>query len=131
MNNKRIAELIRLAEIHVNEMDPKLYGTKSKIGVRNYIYKITDPFVKGKFSDENWSGVKSVFDVIAKRGLDINWWVENGGYASDRMSKSYQFEINFENMYGTKFKFRGQLMCCFCGSVQDPMSRYDMIFQIY
>lgn len=130
MENKKIAKLIRLAEMNMN-IDPKLLKIKSKQGLKAYIYRITDKLTRGAFKDNDWSNVKKVFEVIDKAGLDINWWVENGGYSPDGTRKTYQFEINFKNEYGTKFNFKGQLICSLFGTLSDPTERYDMIFQIF
>ena len=136
MNNIKIAkQLIKLAKDlianHEYELDNKLYVMKSKTGVKNYIYKYVEKYTKGKFRDEDWSNVKAVFDKIHELGVNLNWYVENGGYSLDGMSKTYKFDIDFINQYGKEIKLSGQLICCFCGTVEDPKSAYDMIFQIF
>lgn len=138
--NIRIAkELIKLAKYIVsnnffnkqNIIDPKLYKMKTKNGIKNYISHSIDKLIKGHFKDENWSNVKKVFDAISNLGVNLNWYVENGGYSHDLSSKTYKFDISFINFQGKEFQFNGQLICCFCGTVEDPMSTYDMIFQIF
>ena len=128
-------ELIKLAK-HIisnnqNNIDQKLYKMKTKNGIKNYIYHSVDRLVKGHFKDENWSNVKKVFDAISDLGVNLNWYVENGGYSYDLSSKTYKFDINFVNFQEKEFQFHGQLICCFCGTVEDPMSTYDMVFQIF
>jgi exonuclease III len=136
MNNIKIAkELIKLAkDLIANneyELNVKLSTMKSKQGVKNYIRNYVDNVTKGKFRDEDWSNVKKVFDKIKELGVNLNWYVENGGYSLDGMSKTYKFDIDFENVYNQEIKLSGQLICCFCGIVEDPKSAYDMIFQIF
>jgi exonuclease III len=136
MNNIKIAkELIKLAkDLIANneyELNVKLSTMKSKQGVKNYIRNYVDNVTKGKFRDEDWSNVKKVFDKIKELGVNLNWYVENGGYSLDGMSKTYKFDIDFENVYNQEIKLSGQLICCFCGTVEDPKSAYDMIFQIF
>lgn len=130
-DNIRIATLVRLAEAYVNNIDQKLFNTKSKQGIKNHIYKITENLTKGRFRDDNWSNVRKVFDAVEEAGFNINWGAENGGYSPDGMRKTYQFTIDFTNAFGTDFTFSGQLICSFCGPMNDPTSVYDMIFQIF
>lgn len=136
MNNIKIAkELIKLAKNLIAnneyELNVKLSTMKSKQGAKNYIRNYVDNVTKGKFRDEDWSNVKKVFDKIKQLGVNLNWYVENGGYSLDGMSKTYKFDIDFENVYNQEIKLSGQLICCFCGTVEDPKSAYDMIFQIF
>ena len=136
MNKIKIAkELIKLAKNLIAnneyELNVKLSTMKSKQGVKNYIRNYVDNVTKGKFRDEDWSNVKKVFDKIKELGVNLNWYVENGGYSLDGMSKTYKFDIDFENVYNQEIKLSGQLICCFCGTVEDPKSAYDMIFQFF
>ena len=136
MNNIKVAkELIKLAKsLMANdeyELDVKLSSLKSIQGIKNYIRNYVDDVTKGKFRDEDWSNVKRVFDRIKELGVNLEWGVENGGYSLDGMSKTYKFNIDFINQYGKEIKLNGQLICCFCGTVEDPKSAYDMIFQIF
>lgn len=126
----KISKLIRLAEVHADNIDPKLYMAKSAQTIKNYIYKITDKYTRGLFRDDDWSNAHKVFNIIAQAGFDINWGAKGGGY-TDMDRKTYQFEIDFENINGKKFHFKGQLICSFAGSVDNPMEKYDMIFQIF
>lgn len=134
-NIKIAKELVKLAKkiIANNEyqLDYKLMKLKSKFGIKNYIYNYVDNFTKGKFRDEDWSNVKRVFDKINELGVNLNWYVEDGGYSLDGMSKTYKFDIDFINQYDNEIKLKGQLICSFCGTVEDPKSQYDMIFQIF
>lgn len=134
-NVKIAKELIKLAKnlIAYNEyeLDEKLFKMKSNQGVKNYIRNYVDDLVRGHFRDEDWSNVKKVFDRIKSLGVNLEWGVENGGYSLDGMSKTYKFDIDYVNAYDKEIKLNGQLICCFCGTVEDPKSVYDMIFQIF
>lgn len=130
-DNVKIARLVRLIEAHVNDIDQKLFNTKSKQGIKKYIYTITEELTKGRFRDDNWSNVRKVFNAIADAGFEISWGAKNGGYSPDGTMKTYQFTINFTNAFGTDFVFEGQLICSFCGPTNNPHSVYDMAFQIF
>jgi hypothetical protein len=136
MNKIKVAKsLIKLAKdllaSNAYELDEKLSALKSKQGIKNYIYKNVEKYTKGRFRDEDWSNVKIVFDKINELGVNLNWYVEDGGYSLDGMSKTYKFDIDFINKYNQEIKLNGQLICSFCGTVEDPKSVYDMIFQIF
>ena len=122
-------QIIRLAQ-QIKELDVKLYNMKSKQGVKNYIYKKIHPLTKGFFNDTDWSNVQKVFDAVYDLGVDFTWWVKDGGYEGFQCKK-YNFNIKFTNIEGKTFDFDGLLTCSFCGTVDDPMSRYDMIFQLF
>ena len=134
-NIKIAKELIAIAKTLLNkhgiEIDEKLYNIKTKQGAKNYIRNSINNLIKGHFKDQDWSHVKNVFDAINMLGVNLNWYVEKGGYAIDQSSKTYKFDIEYTNVYGEQMKFKGQLICCFCGTVDDPMSQYDMVFQIF
>ena len=134
-NIKLAKELIKLAKNLIAfdqiELNEKLFKLKSKQGIKNYIHDYVYDITKGHFRDEDWSNVKKVFDRIKQLGVNLNWYVQNGGYSLDGMSKTYKFDIDFINKDNKEIKLNGQLVCCFCGPVQDPKSVYDMVFQIF
>ena len=122
-------ELIKIAKELL--LDEKLFKLKGKSSARNYIRNKIDPYIRGMFRDDDWRHVKKVFEEIKELGVDLDWWVDNGGYSSDGMSKTYQFKIEYKNIYNNQMILRGQLICSFCGTIEDPRSVYDMTFQIF
>ena len=132
---KTAKSLIKLAKQLLAEqdymLDKKLSTMKSIQGIKNYIRNYVDDLVRGHFKDDDWRNVRNVFDKIKTLGVHVVYGATNGGYSVDGMSKTYDFEIDFINAYNKEIKINGQLTCCFCGSVEDPKSVYDMIFQIF
>lgn len=129
-----IGKILRIARELV--LDEKLKKLKSKQSAKNYIYDYVQDYIKGIFRDEDWKGVKRVFDRINNLGVQLDWWVQNGGYFKDRdtgeiKGKKYKFKISYINLQQKEVEFKGQLICSFCGTVQDPMSAYDISLIIY
>ena len=138
MDKVRIAkELAILANSLVaKQLDNKLYNAKSKQTAKNIIYRNIENLTKGIFRDQNWSNVRRIWNRLEQLGLEVNVEVKNGGYFNDRMTKEvsgkkYYFDFEYVNIEGKNFRFQGELICSFCGTVEDPMSAYDISFIIY
>ncbi len=118
----------------------ELFEKKTYDSARKFIRKAVDPYVRGLFSDEDWSNVHRVFDAIGDLGVNLNYGTRNDGFythgyhQNDRGepdSKAYEFEIKFTNVVGKKMKVCGQLIASGAGTVENPLSKYDIIFQLY
>lgn len=128
--------LLRIAKNIGTNLDNKLFNSKSKQRAKNIIYDNISDLTKGIFRDQNWSNVRKVWQRLQRLGLYVNVEVRNGGYFRDRMTgeisgKRYNFDFEYQNVDGKTFKFEGELICSFCGTVEDPMSAYDISFIIY
>lgn len=130
-------ELLKITKsLIAKQLDNKLYNTKNKQTAKNIIYRNIENLTKGIFRDQNWSNVRRIWDRLKQLGLDVNVEVKNGGYFNDRYTgqiagKKYYFDFEFSNIEGKLFRFEGELICSFCGTVEDPMSAYDISFIIY
>ena len=139
MMNKNIMakQLLRIAKLlTAKQLDDKLYKAKSKQTAKNIIYRNIENLTKGIFRDQNWSNVRKIWERLEYLGLDVNVQVKNGGYFNDRMTgeiagKKYNFDFEYNNIEGKLFRFEGELICSFCGTVEDPMGAYDISFIIY
>ena len=122
------------------EPSSELFEKKSYDSARRFIRKSVDPYVHGFFSDEDWSNVHRVFKAISDLGVNLNYGTKNDGYyvhgyhQNGNMTpdaKAYEFEIKFTNVAGKKMKVCGQLIASGAGTVEYPLSKYDIIFQLY
>lgn len=130
-------QILKIAKsLIANDLDNKLLWAKSKQTAKNIIYRNIENLTKGIFRDQNWSNVRRIWKRLEQLGLDVNVEVKNGGYFNDRMTKEiagkkYYFDFEYNNIEGKLFRFQGELICSFCGTVEDPMSAYDISFIIY
>ena len=131
---QRIEKIAR--RITAGDIDTKLFWAKSKQTAKNIIYRNVQTLIKGIFRDDDWRYVNRVFDRLRRLGLQVVVTVKNGGYFEDRRThktagKKYDFTLSYVNIQGKTFKFDGQLICSFCGSVNDPTQAYDISLIIY
>jgi len=117
-----------------------LFNKKTYASARNYINKKIYPMTTGFFSDDNWSNIHSIFNAISDMGVNLNWGTRNDGTYqhgyhrnSDGVpdSKAYMFDLKYTNIIGKKIKLSGQVIASGAGNVEDPLSRYDIVFQIF
>jgi len=82
---------------------------------------------RGFFTDEHWRGPKKVWDALSVMGLD--WDIMGSSYNGTMPpeSKTWKFEIKFTNERGKPAKLYGHLVASGAGSVDDPLSRYDIV----
>lgn len=117
------------------EIDQKLFWAKSKTTARNILHRYIDPMIRGIWKDNYWKGPNNVFKKLRELGVDLDVTVKDGGYYQrdngNPGGKVYNLDIEYKNIEGKVFKMSGTLTCAFCGTVDDPMSAYDMVFQIY
>lgn len=120
-------------KLYAETIDQKLYNFKTKSSAINYIYKVVEPYTKGFFRDESWEHLHKVFKVINDLGVDLNWWVEDGGYKKNDLSQSkvYQLEIQYMNAQGNIISIKGHLTAHAAGSIADVWDRYDMSLVMY
>jgi hypothetical protein len=95
---------------------------KTKAATKNAIYKIVAPFTKGFFEDTDWKFVRDVWKALEFHG--VTTVVEAGKYDGNK-SKTWNFTAEVNG-----FTFNGYLVASFCGTVEDPTSRYDLCFII-
>lgn len=95
---------------------------KTKTATRNAIYKIVAPFTKGFFEDTDWRFVGDVWEALAAEDVLIH--VVDTRYDFNK-SKTWNFTAEVNG-----FMFKGYMVASFCGTVDDPTSRYDLCFVI-
>lgn len=100
----------------------------------NKIYRAAEPFLKRMHRDDNWQDVYSLFDQLKKLVPECSFSLgtENGGYSDwtgkeAPSRKTYTIDVDTpENVH-----MDGELICDGAGSVEDPLSIYDMTLLIY
>jgi hypothetical protein len=96
---------------------------------RSLVNKLLDKVAKGIFRDEYWRGVKQVWNVLDKAGID--WHITRSEYHKNREgvpeSKEWKFEVEFVNDRGRPTTLYGVVLASGTGSVEDPLEKYDVI----
>jgi len=103
----------------------------SKQSLKNKIYKVIGPNIKGFFNDQSWEAIRNnIWNVLDKMGLD--WSMTDASYDGNvpPQSKTWKFEIDFTNNKGRPDKLYGNVVAAGAGSVSDPLDRYDITFII-
>jgi len=103
----------------------------------NYLYKLTQRYTRGIYSDQSWVGINRIFDVLRKEGIPFTLTDEEyiipreyapGPYHRQQMptSKTWTFEIPFTNQRGRPDTIYGTITAAGAGSVDDPLDKYDI-----
>ena len=99
--------------------------------MKNWIYKNVD--TKGIFHDEYWQGYRKTLEQIKNLGYQVisgpaNDAHHNNGYSLDGKEKAWDIQIESPE---TKIQLRGQIKAQAAGTVEDPLSAYDIILILY
>jgi hypothetical protein len=95
---------------------------KTRQALRNQIYKLIAPLTKGFFDDESWENVSRIWMALDAAGAQVT--ITKTQY-QELNSKTWSFDLE---AFGIKLS--GQLVACFCGTIEKPTSRYDICFII-
>lgn len=95
------------------------------------VNKILSDFSKGIFSDDSWQAVHKIFAKLKEVGLDVELLGAKYGGQSDSSGglptyKEWQISIPFTNNKGKSVQLIGQITAHGAGTVEDPLSRYDI-----
>lgn len=101
------------------------------------IYQVARPWTSHSFGDSDWSNFHAfVKDIEGLEEItDVTYWCENGGYGghdgqfSNGMPTYKRYTVHISTVYDAQTGYdgiKGNITCHFCGTVDDPMSRYDM-----
>lgn len=101
---------------------------------RKEVYKIMRQFVQGVFKDDSWIPVNNIWKAFNSAGLD--WTMTGSQYLHNSGSqmpvgKEWKFEITFINKNGRPTKMHGTVTASGCGTVQDILSRYDLVGLVF
>lgn len=101
------------------------------------IHQVARPWTSHSFSDYDWSNFHAFVKDIEGLGevTDVTYWCENGGYGghddpfSNGMPTYKRYIVHISTVYDAQTGYdgiKGNITCHFCGTVDDPTSRYDM-----
>ena len=131
-----VNELLKIAKelsARIQDDENSLDGmknAKARREVQNVLRRNTP---KGILHDDSWKGPNQVWDSLSSAAFD--WNLTDNFYTKDDRGnpdrKTWKFEIHFENDRGRKTTIYGSLMACGAGTVDDPLSSYDIIVTAY
>jgi len=121
----RVANRFRQA---VEMPNPLLVESITKRGAVRLLYKIIGNATKGLFRDNAWQAVHKIFKLFSDR--DIDYVLVDTVYTQDQRgapnAKIWKFEIPFLNPNNRKQIIYGTITAAGAGSVEDPLSVYDL-----
>ena len=100
-----------------------------RVLIRN-LNKVLGGVSRGFFTDEHWRGPKRVWEALNKIGIT---WDQTKNFYDNKMpneSKTWKFELEFTSKKGRPGKLYGHMVASGAGSVQDPLSRYDVVVYV-
>ena len=106
---------------------PNPLNGKSNVQARRIINKMI-PDIRGIFSDQSWEGIKRIWDAFDAASID--WAIVDTKYFKDAQGrpsgKEWKMEIYFTNNKGRETILYGTVTAHGAGTVEDPLSRYDI-----
>lgn len=106
-------------------------ASKRKYINRIYRDKNVDKYLHHSFKDNDWHYLYEMFDAIGQVPgvVDLDVRVEDGGYRRNDMAQWKEYQVSIEVESGDVIN--GTVRCNFCGTVEDPMDRYDITFTMW
>ena len=110
----------------------------SKAKLKTLLYKETKKCTYNKlYKDTGWNGAQCIWDTF--NDLDLNWHLVKSEYKRNKGNeksvmpdyKEWQFEIQWENDKGKYLKLGGTVTASGAGTVEDPLSKYDINMVIW
>lgn len=115
----------------------------SKARLKTLLYKETKKCTYNKlYKDSGWNGPQCIWDTFNK--LNLNWHIKSSDYRYEKdkgvwhegkpqmpNSKEWQFEIMWDDNKGKYKKLGGHVTAAGAGTVDQPLSRYDVNMVIW
>lgn len=104
-------------------------NSMTKVKARRFVNQLLGNYSKGLFSDDYWTPIHKMFDVMSQSGIDVTlidtkyFHDENG----NPNAKEWKFEVEFKNEKGNDSKLYGIIRASGAGTVKDPLSSYDVV----
>jgi len=109
--------------------NPNPLDGKSKQTAKRIVNRLIGSVSRGIFSDESWQGIQRVWKALEK--ADIPSYVTSAEYRHNDQGvpngKVWTFEIPFLNNRGRENKLYGTVVAGGAGSIDEPLSRYDVV----
>ena len=96
----------------------------------NRLHGLVNPITRGFFTDNFWEPVQKVWKLFSSLGIE--WRLGGSKYDSGNppTGKTWEFEINFVNNIGKVQKLYGRVRAAGAGTIEDPLSRYDVTMTV-
>lgn len=119
------SQIRKIVRKHLNE-------AINKRSIINKLYKIVEPYTRGKYRDDAWKGVDYIVNALNKAGFEPIVSVKDGGYRNSKGGntmfagndisywKEFDLEIPVDDI-----TIHGQIRCHAAGTVDDVFSSYD------
>ena len=122
-------ELLQVARSLTASLEsPSLDGMTKRQATRK-VNDILSKNSKGIFSDESWVPVNKIWNELRADGIDFNTtgaeYLKNEHGVST--GKQWKFQVSFINEKGRNTILYGTVTASGCGSVESPLSRYDLV----
>jgi hypothetical protein len=118
--------LLRLAKFVLAETS--LDGM-SKETAKRHVNQLLSHYTKGLFSDESWKPVNDIWTAL--NSAQIDWTLTDNKYlhneAGRPSGKQWNFEVKFITNKGRPAILYGVVTASGAGSVEDPLSKYDLV----
>jgi hypothetical protein len=119
------------------QTNPSPLDGKSKQQAKSIVNKIISTVkLNGIFSDNNWKPIHELFAALSQANLD--WQTLSSEYYKDMndptnqmpVGKKWAIEINHINNRNIPSKLHCHITASGAGTVQDPLSKYDVIVNV-
>lgn len=120
----------------INEaISPALNGLTLK-AARKKIREVWDAGnVSGCFHDESWEPVNAFWDRLREAKIDFELIESKYGNESNESgmptTKTWKILFKFINQNGKDCEIYGSIVASGCGTVEQPLESYDLVFQCY
>ena len=121
---RRIARKV-LAAKPSNPLD----GLRRPQAVRQMAFYITQARLQGIFRDDHWAPIQRLWDTLTDVGVE--WVVDTAEYDTDARGnpaeKTWRFTVDYLNEHGKPAHLYGRCVASGAGSVDEPLSAYDVV----
>jgi len=124
-------EIVKLAKEVISEsdlMEKNGLNGMSKVQAKRFVNGLLAKHTKGLFRDESWVPINKTFRELLNQNV-LYELTETRYHQDDRgepNSKDWRFEIPFVNDKGRETILYGIITAHGAGTVEDPLSRYDI-----
>jgi hypothetical protein len=119
-------EIIAIANLVANE--PNSLDGMSKVKATRFVNKLLDKHTRGFFTDTYWKPIHESFKELSKN--NIPYELTESKYTQDSngnpTTKRWKFTITFSNDKMRYVTLYGLITASGAGTVEDPLSRYDV-----
>ena len=113
----------------VNQQEISALDGFSKVKAKNHVNQIMSRNTKGFFTDEYWKPINEIFSEL--NNANITYYMEKAEYQQNEkgtpIAKRWVVKIPFMNDKGKESVLYGSIVASGAGSVEDPLSRYDVV----